>query len=446
MTETVADHLARLGVPGAPHPLHERIEASSALVVQSEYEAAFRAIFATLDALDADLATQRFLGGAEPSDEDWRLYVVLVRFDLVFYGLYKLNRTRLVDFAHLGGWLRDVHSRASVSVDLRAISRAAYSERLDLNPRGLAPLDVPDLLAPHERWRLTAVPTAPGGVADGSSSGVSGEFVRGRSGFRGRIEAAEPGRYHLYIANNCPWCHRVALARAVKGLQADISLGVLFYRRDPDRGWQFRPDVAGFGADEVNGVTFIKEVYEAAGSSEGSVPVLWDKKRGEIVCNESAEIVRMLDEGWPNRGMRLAPPELVPQIEHHNAWIYRDINNGAYRAGFANSQAAYEAAFEAFFLGLDRLERIFSERAFLCGERFTEADLRLYPTLFRFDPVYYVRFRLNRRMLWEYPAISRWLAQVGALPGVGEASNIEHCKQGYFGRNGNEIVPLGPEL
>jgi glutathionyl-hydroquinone reductase len=444
MTLTPDSHLAALGIGGSPHPLGAQIEASSKLVDQAAYEQAFRVIFAELDRLDASLRDRRFLGDATPSDEDWRLYVVLVRFDAVYYGLYKLNRTRLCDFPNLGGWLRDLYDRDAAGVDLRAVAKEAYGRRLDLNPKGIAPRDVPDMLAPHDRWRFDGT-SAVGGTADGTRTGVVGEFVRGRSGFRERIERGEAGRYHLYIANNCPWCHRVALARSMKGLQGDISLGVLYYRRNAERGWQFRPDQPGFDADTVNGVTFIKELYERFDSKEGSVPVLWDKVEQRIVSNESAEIVRMMDDAWLDRGPRLAPPELRPEIDHHNAWVYRDINNGAYRAGFANSEAAYAQAFEGFFAALDRLERIFAERQFLCGSRVTEADLRLFPTLFRFDPVYYVRFRLNRRMLKEYRNTSRWLADMGALPGVQEASNLEHCKRGYFGRNGNNIVPLGDD-
>jgi glutathionyl-hydroquinone reductase len=443
---TPAAHLAALGVAGDPDPLLARIESLSRLTDQSAYESAYAAVFESLDALDVRLAASRFLGGAEPSDSDWRLYVVLLQFDPTFYGLYKLNRTRLVDFEQLGPWLRDLHQRSPVDWDLRAAVDAVYDARRDLNPRGIAPRALPDLLAPHDRHRFDAEDLRDAGTARDEAATVAGQFVRGASGFRGRIDVGEPGRYHLYIANNCPWCHRVALARGVKGLTEDISVGVLYFRRHAERGWEFRADQPGFAADEVNGVTFIKELYEQAGSTEGSVPVLWDKREGVIVSNESADIVRMIDDAWPDRGPRLAPPELLGAIDQHNQWIYRDINNGAYKAGFARSQSAYDHAFDRFFAGLDCLERIFGRQRFLCGERFTEADLRLFPTLFRFDAVYYTRFRLNRSMLWELPGVSRWLAEVLALPGVAESSNLDHCKQGYFGRTGNGIVPLGPVL
>lgn len=211
--------------------------------------------------------TRRYLaGGPAPGDADFQLYVVLVRFDLVYFGLYKLTRRRVEDNPALGGWLRDVHGCAVAKhpVVLGDIAREAYSRRPDLGPKMIAPAGTPDLLAPHDRWRLDAGDSRSGrrlGVEEDGSTQVRGEWVRPQSKFRNRMHAGEAGRYHLYIANNCPWCHRTALARAIKGLQAEISVGVLFYRRDPERGWQFRPDLDGFEADDVNGITFIRELW-----------------------------------------------------------------------------------------------------------------------------------------------------------------------------------------
>lgn len=435
--------LSALGVSGPPHPLLATIESAGDATDQASYEAAYRSVFAQLDALDAQLADQRFLGGAEPSAEDHRLYAVLVLFDLVFYGLYRLDVRRLSEYPNLGSWLLDLHQRDPEAVDLLAVRRAYYEGRRDLNPPGTVPLGVPDFDAPHDRDRFAPSALRAKGTEEDAGSAKAGDFVRGKSGFRGRIDAPEPGRYHVYIANNCPWCHRVALTRAVKGLQDDISLGLMYFRRDPERGWRFRPDQPGFGPDEVNGITFIRELYEAVGSKEKSVPVLWDKHERRIVSNESAEIIRMIDDAWPDRGPRLAPPELLPEIDRHNAWIWRDINNGAYKAGFAKTQAAYERGEKRFFAAFDRLERLLSTRRFVCGDRLTEADLRLYPTLFRFDPIYTTRFKLNRRFLRDYLHLPRWLDDVGAVPGVAEASNLDHCKRGYFGRHGNNMVPPG---
>ena len=152
----------------------------------------------------------------------------------------------------------------------------------------------------------------------------------------------------------------------------------------------------------------------------------------------------MFDDAWPDRGLRLVPPEQRAAIDALNAWTYQHINNGAYKAGFSSDQRVYERAYRRFFGALDYLEALLEDRTWLLGDTPTEADLRLYPTLFRFDPVYYVRMKLDRRMLHEYRNLSRWLDAFGALPGVTEASNIEHCRAGYFGRTGDNRIPIGP--
>tara|TARA_R110002110_G_scaffold108163_18_gene270336 strand:- start:6443 stop:7483 length:1041 start_codon:yes stop_codon:yes gene_type:complete len=306
---------------------------------------------------------------------------------------------------------------------------------------------------------------------------AKGEFVRGVSGFRKAIGdpefPAEPGRYHLFVAFNCPWCHRVTLARNLLGLQDSITLDVAFPNRTGDGDpvgpnfWEFNPSrvssLTGASLPECTPETgtgreyrLVKQIYAAEGGDEGSVPMLYDKKNNRIVNNESADIIRMLNTHagalsgiatWADR------PDLYPidtalraEIDTLNATIYTNINNGAYKAGFSSDQAVYAAAFKAYFRTLDQLEtRLASDgRSFLTGSHFTEADLRLFPTLYRHDPVYYIRMKLNGARILDYPHLWRWLCRVYALPGVEQSNSLVHCRQGYFGRSWNQTVPLGP--
>ncbi|WP_425037884.1 glutathione S-transferase C-terminal domain-containing protein [Primorskyibacter sp. S187A] len=301
-----------------------------------------------------------------------------------------------------------------------------------------------------------------------------GEFVRGVSGFRHALGDADfpavPGRYHLFVALNCPWCHRVTLARNVLGLQDSITLDVAFPNRtgeDDPRGpnlWEFSPErvatLTGAPLPECTretgtgrGLRLAKDIYAAEGSEEQSVPILYDKIAKRIVSNESADIIRMLDlharalgSTLPQRP-RLRPndPTLIAQIDALNAQIYTTINNGAYKAGFSSDQAVYQSAFEAYFATLAALEdRLSDGRPFLTGDRFTEADLRLFPTLYRHDPVYYLRMKLNGAHILDYPHLWRWLCRVYGMDNVAEAGSLIHCRQGYFGRSWNGVVPLGP--
>lgn len=309
---------------------------------------------------------------------------------------------------------------------------------------------------------------------------ASGEFVRGVSKFRSQIARGgefppEPGRYHLYVALNCPWCHRVTLARSVLGLADAISMDVAFPNRtgeDDPAGpnlWEFDPgriaSLTGSTLPECTGETAsgqgyrtARQIYAAEGSDEKSVPILYDRQQGRIVSNESAEIVRMLDAEAKPLGSVLPDgdrPALYPQGEEHaalrdeidalNMLIYANINNGAYKAGFSSDQQIYATAFDNYFATLAALEaRLADGRPFLAGDRFTEADLRLFPTLYRHDPVYYVRMKLNGARILDYPHLWRWLCRVHALPGVAQSGSLIHCRQGYFGRSWNNVVPLGP--
>ncbi|WP_147127316.1 glutathione S-transferase C-terminal domain-containing protein [Shimia ponticola] len=301
----------------------------------------------------------------------------------------------------------------------------------------------------------------------------SGEFVRGVSGFRHAIGdtdfPAEPGRYHLFVALNCPWCHRVTLARAVLGLEISISMDVAFPNRTNDDDpagpnlWEFNPEriatLTGAALPECTvetgtgqGLRLAKEIYQCEGSAEQSVPILYDKVAQRIVSNESADIIRMLDRnasalGGTRPDMQLVPndPKTRADVEALNEQIYVGINNGAYKAGFSSDQAVYAAAFERYFATLaDLEERLSDGRPFLTGSQFTEADLRLFPTLFRHDPVYYLRMKLNGARMLDYPYLWRWLCRVYAMEGVPEAGSLIHCRQGYFGRSWNGVVPLGP--
>ncbi len=306
---------------------------------------------------------------------------------------------------------------------------------------------------------------------------AQGEFVRGVSGFRhvlgeDRDFPAEPGRYHLFVALNCPWCHRVTLARNILGLQEAITMDIAFPNRtdesDPVAAnlWEFNPTrVASLTgkplpectAETATGqrVRLVREIYQAEGSDEASVPILYDKKSKRIVTNESAEIIRMLNAQAGALGSSFSDPDrldLYPDdpamradIDALNEAIYVNINNGAYKAGFSSDQDVYQRAFAAYFNMLDQLEtRLADGRAFLTGEHFTEADLRLFPTLFRHDPVYYVRMKLNGARILDYPNLWRWLCRVYGMPGVAESNSLVHCRQGYFGRSWNKVVPSGP--
>lgn len=302
----------------------------------------------------------------------------------------------------------------------------------------------------------------------------SGEFLRGISGFRHAIGdpdfPPEPGRYHLYVALNCPWCHRVTLARNILGLQHSITMDVAFPNRTDESSragpnlWQFAPDkiatLTGTTLPECtretgtgDGLSTAKEIYQREGSQEQSVPLLFDKATGRIVNNESAEILRMLDahakalaaDTRPRPRLLPADPDLQKDISELNERIYVAINNGAYKAGFSSDQRIYARAFDEYFQTLEHLDQLMSDgRAFLTGEDFTEADVRLFPTLYRHDPVYYVRMKLNGARILDYPYLWRWLCRVYAMNGVPEAGSLVHCRQGYFGRSWNGVIPLGP--
>ncbi len=422
------------------------------------YAANYRAFFSALDTLDLELGQRRYLldGAARSAADEW-LAILLWLYGSVFYGLYKLNRKRLEEFSNLAHYVRDIFGDPAFcnSVDFDSLKRDYYLESEFVNPKLRVPLGSVHLDAAHDRGlRFDPGNTESDVEEDPHKQAQKGEWKRKTSGHRHRISAEgnsdytpERGRYHLYIANNCPWCHRTALTRNLKGLEDVVSMDVLFYRRDGKRGWQFQPEEPGCTPDTIFGSSYISQIYKRAGSRETSVPVLWDRESKTIVSNESAEIIRMFDQGFGE--LTAGTPELYPepmraQIDRINAFTYHAINNGAYKAGFANGQEAYESAYRTFFDALDTLDHMLNGRKFLLGDVMTEADVRLFPTIFRFDPVYYTRFNLDQRMVRDIPSLQRWLDTMLAVPGIAEASNLEHCRGGYFGRTANNLVPLGP--
>lgn len=296
---------------------------------------------------------------------------------------------------------------------------------------------------------------------------AKGGFVRQVSGFRHWVTPdgaagptgengfkAEAGRYHLYIALICPWASRTLIARKLKGLEGLVSVSVV----EPaltDEGWRFG-DYPGANRDTLNGATFMHEIYTRADphyTGRATVPVLWDKQRKTIVNNESADIVRMFDTGFgtlASEDYELYPAELRGDIDVLNDRIYALLNNGVYRAGFATTQIAYEEAFGDVFTMLDDLEnRLEGRGPFLFGASLTEADVRLFVTLVRFDAAYHSLFKCNLRRLLDYPALSAYLTRILAVAGVRETVNINHIKQGYYSikaLNPTGIVPVGPDL
>lgn len=290
-------------------------------------------------------------------------------------------------------------------------------------------------------------------------SDEKGGFLREPTTFRDRITAdgssgfpAEPGRYHLYVSLACPWAHRTLILRKLKGLEDAIGVSVV----DPymgDDGWFFS-DSPGATRDEVNGADYLWQVYVKARpgmTGRVTVPVLWDKVRGTIVNNESREIARMLDtefDAFAKNRVTLYPREFAERIDALVDEMYETVNNGVYRAGFARTQAAYEEAVRSLFSALDRYEAILSKQRYLCGDVLTEADVFLFTTLYRFDPVYYVHFKCNVRRIADYPALSAYLRDLYQTEGVAETCNLDHVKQHYYRShpflNPRGIVPLGP--
>ena len=270
---------------------------------------------------------------------------------------------------------------------------------------------------------------------------TSGAFVRQQSRFRGHPHGG-PERHHLYVALACPWSQRAVIVRAVLGVEIGISYAHPY--RD-ERGWAF---TGGRFTDEVNGFEFLEQAYrETDPSYDGrvSVPVLWDTEDRVIVSNESADIVRIFNE-WADGD--LYPDELRAEIDELNEWIYSELQNGVYRAGFSRSQEAYDEAFRGVFGALERLEAHLAGRTYLLGDAITLADWRLLPTLLRFDAVYHTHFRCNGKRLIEYPNLLRYTTDLYRQPHVAETFALDEVKRHYYTThdelNPKRIIPAGP--
>jgi putative glutathione S-transferase len=276
---------------------------------------------------------------------------------------------------------------------------------------------------------------------------TGGAFVRPESAFRDRVsdKAGEmrPGRYRLYVSKSCPWAHRTLIVRALKGLEKAVAVSCA----EPymgENGWRFPEG-------------YLYELYLKARpgyTGRVTVPVLWDSKEARIVNNESSEIIRMLNREFGALARRklhdLYPEEHKKEIDWLNERIYRTVNNGVYRAGFATAQDKYEQAVTELFRTLDWLEKRMAKRKWLLGSLFSEADVRLFTTLVRFDAVYYSHFKCNLRRLVDYPNLWRWTRRVHALPGVRATTDLREIKEHYYRSmpelNPSRIVPKGPLL
>ncbi|MDH3325700.1 MAG: glutathione S-transferase family protein [Gammaproteobacteria bacterium] len=294
-----------------------------------------------------------------------------------------------------------------------------------------------------------------------------GAFVRWESQFRSWVTVdgdagptgmegfkAEAGRYHLYVSDACPWAHRTLIYRKLKKLEDMISVSVVNPKMT-EISWDFNeyPNATG---DTLYGAKTLQEIYDkAAGKYDGvvTVPILWDKKKQIIVNNESSEIIRMLNSAFNHLTgdeNDYYPQNLKNEIDEINAFVYDNINNGVYKTGFAKTQAAYEKAFDDLFYALDEIERRLANQRYLVGDTFTEADLRLFPTLIRFDSVYVGHFKCNLKRIDDYPNLSNYLREMYQMSGIGDTVNMDHIKTHYYWShtsiNPTRIVPKGPEI
>jgi putative glutathione S-transferase len=288
------------------------------------------------------------------------------------------------------------------------------------------------------------------------STDEEGAFDRQETTFRdwvGEDERfpVEAGRYHLYISRACPWAHRTAMTRALKGLEDVVSLSLVRPERYDD-GWEFAAEYP----DPLYDESYLRTLYRRADpdfTGRVTVPVLWDRERETIVNNESVEIMRMLDvafDGHADRDVDLYPAGYRDEVDRVLDDIYDPINNGVYRAGFAGTQAAYEAAVDDLFDALDRYEDRLADQRYLAGDVLTEADVAMFVTLVRFDDVYHTHFKCNRRAIHEYPNLWNYTKELYQLPGVAETVNMDHIRRHYYASHGDlnpkRIVAVGPDL
>ena len=281
-------------------------------------------------------------------------------------------------------------------------------------------------------------------ITEDGSTGISGVC-----GFK-----AEPNRYHLYVSLACPWAHRAIIYRKLKGLEDMISMSVVNALM-LEQGWTFK-EGAGVIADPILNATHLYEIYTAAQADytgQVTVPTLWDKKTNTIVNNESSEIIRMFNSAFDDVGaiaIDFTPAEQLDEIDKLNAFIYRTIKNGVYKAGFATTQEVYDKVVTALFDALDTLEERLENSRYLLGNTITEADWRLFTTLVRFDAVYVGHFKCNRRRIVDYPNLWGYLRDLYQVPGIAATVDIDHIKKHYYGShktiNPTLIIPKGPDI
>lgn len=297
---------------------------------------------------------------------------------------------------------------------------------------------------------------------DWYESGAEGEFQRPDTVFRDWVRQdgstrhePESDRYHLYVAWACPWANRALIARKLKGLEDAIDISIVHHFMG-ENGWEFHPEEPGCTPDHLFESDYLHQVYTRADedyTGRVTVPVLWDKKHGTIVNNESKEIIRMFDLEFGDvatNDIELFPADLRDEVDRAIEAIYEPINNGVYRCGFATTQRAYEHAARELFDALDHWEDVLSEQRYMCGDRFTAADICMFTTLFRFDIVYYTHFKCNVRQIREYPNLWNFVLDVYQMDGIAETTNIDHTKKHYFAShetvNPKRIVPIGPDI
>jgi len=301
---------------------------------------------------------------------------------------------------------------------------------------------------------------------------TGGEFKRSDAVFRNWITPdgspgnsgvggfkAEAERYHLYVSLACPWAHRTLIYRELKGLQEMIGVSIVSPHM-LEQGWTFHADHSDdLVGDPLYGFNYAHELYTKAMATytgRVTVPILWDKQQETIVSNESAEIIRMFNsafdgvDGIAAKSLDLYPAALQADIDTCNDFIYANINNGVYRAGFASTQVAYADAFEQLFSALDKVEEQLSQQRYLTGATITEADWRLFTTLVRFDAVYVGHFKCNRNRIVDMPNLWGYLKDLYQQPGVADTVNMDHIKTHYYAShetiNPTRVVPLGPQL
>ena len=289
---------------------------------------------------------------------------------------------------------------------------------------------------------------------------AGGEYDRQEDAFRSWITddgssayPAAKGRYHLYVSWACPWAHRTIIVRRLKHLEQVVGMTAVDPIRD-DRGWVFR-DGPGQTADPVNGFQFLSEAYRATDpryQARVTVPVLWDRDTKRIVSNSDDDIMRMLNQAFhrfTDSPLDLYPNDLRTEIDELNAFMYEQVNNGVYRAGFATTQAAYEQAVNELFDALDQMERRLSTQRYLFGQQIVETDWRFFVTLIRFDAVYHGHFKCNLRRIVDYPNLFGYLKDLYQQEGIADTVNFDHIKRHYYithdDINPTGIVPLGPD-